>query len=158
TPAAAPASTPAPAPAGRRARDPRRARLPARAGAPGTPRGGRRRAGPARSDTRRPGGRPPWPRPAAAPPPRSTVLGAQRAALPVPLEGQVHELAQQIVVLDPARVPELGEHADGGEAGNGVDLVDVHLPRLALHQEVHARVAARVHGLEAAHAQLLRLA
>ena len=57
---------------------------------------------------------------------------------------------EQVGVGEPARLPQLREHADRGEAGDRVDLVHEQLARRPLQEEVDARVAGRVHRSEGA--------
>ena len=57
-------------------------------------------------------------------------VGESRAGLfPVALEGQFDQAVQKLGVRNAARFPELGIHADGGKARNGIDLVQVDLCR-----------------------------
>ena len=51
--------------------------------------------------------------------------------------------------------PQLGIHADRGKSWHGVDLVQIHLPVLGVHQEIYPRQAGTVDGLEGADGQLL---
>src|SRR4029079_14952062 len=158
SPAAARRYRPGRGAAGRRARDRRGAFLPAPANAPGPRPRARRRESRGRPDTRGRKERRRRPRPGEGPRRRSTVVGAQPSPLVMALETELDEAREQVVVIEAGGAPELGEHADRREAGDGVDLVHVLLSRLAVHQEIDARVAARVHGLEHAYAELPGLA
>src|SRR5262245_56177138 len=52
----------------------------------------------------------------------------------VALEPERDEAREEIRVGEPARLPELRVHADRGEAGDGVDLVQQHAARAALDE------------------------
>src|SRR5580698_64754 len=72
--------------------------------------------------------------------------------LAMTLQRQLNEFVDKLWVLDTTRRPQLGVHADGGETGQGVDLVEDDLRRLAFgcgsHQEIDAREACAVAGAE----------
>src|SRR3954447_26855867 len=56
----------------------------------------------------------------------------------VTLAAEIDEAADQIRVGPTSRGPEFRVHADGGESGHGIDLVEIDLPVLGIHEEVHA--------------------
>src|ERR687886_1020287 len=58
------------------------------------------------------------------------------------LEAQLGDAADQLGVRHPAGFPEFGEHADAGEPGHGVDLVQVHPPGAPLEEKVDPRQTA----------------
>src|SRR5688572_20768167 len=60
------------------------------------------------------------------------VIGLERRALAVAIEAELHQAPQQLLVLEAGGAPELGKHADGGEPGDGVDLVYHDLARRLL--------------------------
>src|SRR3954468_23178553 len=63
-------------------------------------------------------------------------------------EGQLHEAVEELLVGEAARGPELRVDARRGEARDGVDLVYEQPGCAAFEEEVHARHARRVYGLE----------
>src|SRR5919206_1842769 len=66
----------------------------------------------------------------------------------MPFEGQLHEAVEELFVGKAAGGPELCVDAGGGEAGDGVDLVEQQPVRAAFQEEVDARHARGVYGLE----------
>src|SRR5215203_1933934 len=66
----------------------------------------------------------------------------------MPFQGQLHEAVEELFVREAAGGPELRVDARGGEAGDGVDLVQQQPVRAALQEEVDARHARSVYGLE----------
>jgi len=65
-------------------------------------------------------------------------------AIFVAFDGQLDQAVQQLRVGQATGFPELGVHADFGEAGHGIDLVDVDFACLFLKKEVYTREAAEV--------------
>jgi len=59
----------------------------------------------------------------------------------VPLKAQIDEAADELAVWDARVFAQLGVHADIGEAGQGVDLIEYHIPCLCV-KEVQPRKAA----------------
>src|SRR5215212_9946677 len=72
-------------------------------------------------------------------------------------EGQLNEAVEEIFVGETTGGPELRVDARWGKAGDGVDLVDQQPVGAAFEEEVDARHARRVYGLEgrAGHAPYL---
>ena len=60
------------------------------------------------------------------------------AAAVVALEGEAHQLVDELGVGEAAGLPQLRVHRDRGEAGDGVDLVDQHAAPVGLVEEVDA--------------------
>src|SRR3954470_2831813 len=61
------------------------------------------------------------------------------------IERQLNQPRYQFRIRDTGGGPQFGIHADGSEAGHGIDLVHVDALRLAgIHQEIHARKAGTV--------------
>src|SRR5260221_4732824 len=73
--------------------------------------------------------------------------------LRVPFERKLDESVDQLRHGQPAVLPHLRVHADGGESGNGIDLVDVEAAGRRFEQEVDARHTAALHGEIAFHRQ-----
>src|SRR5690348_15399192 len=74
--------------------------------------------------------------------------------MPEPLHGEFYQAADELGIADAAGLPELRVHADLGEAGDGVDLVDVELAR-GCEEEIHPAHALAVEGLEGLYGKLL---
>ena len=73
--------------------------------------------------------------------------GAQVLALGVAFQCQLDEAVDEFAVADAAGLPQFGVHADGGEAGKGVDLVEVEALGAALESAVDAGIdQAEAHG------------
>src|SRR5207253_10183860 len=60
------------------------------------------------------------------------VTGAN--PLLVTFEGQLNQAVQKLRILQTARFPQLGIHADRGKAGDGIDLVHKEASRLAVKE------------------------
>src|SRR5688500_678886 len=73
---------------------------------------------------------------------------AQLLLLAMALDGELEKSIDQIGIGEAARFPHLRIHADGGEAGQRVHLVDEQLAGRARHQEVDAREPGAVDGAE----------
>ena len=63
-------------------------------------------------------------------------------------ESQIDEPIHQLCVGESSGFPQLGIHADAGEARNGVELVEQDAAAPAVEKEVDARVPGRADGLE----------
>src|ERR1700722_16155264 len=70
------------------------------------------------------------------------------------LNRQFYQPADELAVADTAGLPELRVHADLGEAGDCVDLVDIEFSLLG-KEEVHAAHTFAVQGLESPDRHLL---
>src|SRR5215469_3284333 len=66
--------------------------------------------------------------------------------LVVKFEGELNEFVDQFCVGNAGGFPQLGIHADGGEAGDGVELVEIDLAGLAIEEEIAAGHASSVDG------------
>src|SRR3954453_21250608 len=56
-----------------------------------------------------------------------------------PAQSEFDQDVEQLAVRDARVLEHFGIHADGGEARNGVDLVDVDLAGWGFHQEIDTR-------------------
>jgi len=72
------------------------------------------------------------------------VRPVQRAAGSAAFDGQVDEAADQFLDGHARGFPHLGIHGDRGEAGDGVDLVDVEIAVIFVEEEIHARHAGQL--------------
>src|SRR5437660_4325372 len=92
--------------------------------------------------------------------PLASAVGRPRLALrsspaiPVALEGEVDEAVDERDVVEARRLPHARVAAGRGEAGDGVDLVQEQTA-VVLEEEVDARHAGAVDGLEGRHTQFL---
>src|ERR1019366_9874 len=68
-----------------------------------------------------------------------------RLLLSVAVQRERDQAVQQLAEADSTVLPHLGVHADGGEARDGIDLVDVELVRGFLQKEIDARHAFALH-------------
>src|SRR6185369_10706950 len=75
----------------------------------------------------------------------------------VTLEAEIDETADQFRVGQTSRGPEFGVHADGGESGHGIDLVQINFAVLGVHEEVHASEARTINRFEGSDGQLANL-
>src|ERR671911_37741 len=66
----------------------------------------------------------------------------------MPFQGQLHQAVEEPFVRKAAGSPEFRVDAGGGEAGDGIDLVQQQPVRSAFQEEVDARHARGVYGLE----------
>src|SRR5262249_11676858 len=72
-------------------------------------------------------------------------IGDARACfIGVALQRQLDQPVQQLRIGDAACLPQLGIHADLGEARHGIDLVDVERAGIAVEEAIHPRQAAEV--------------
>src|SRR5215510_7530494 len=99
------------------------------------------------------------------PPPASRMRSSVRfkscfvlRAFPKTLHGQLDQPGHQLGKRQATGLPQLGIHADHGEARHGVDLVQIQPPGCALQKEVHPRQARRVDRLERGNRKALYLA
>ncbi len=81
---------------------------------------------------------------------KSALVGERGAgALGVALDGELDEGGDEVGVGEPCGLPELGVHGDGGEAWEGIDLIEVDAATSVwLHEEVDAGEAGEVAGAE----------
>src|SRR5690349_16992966 len=82
---------------------------------------------------------------------RSLTSTPPPVALLIAFDGQIHQPRHQFRQGDAACLPQLWIHADGGEARDGVDLVEQHALRRAFEEEIDARHASAVEHAEGAH-------
>ena len=84
----------------------------------------------------------------------------------VAIDGEGDEAVYQLFVGEAGGLPEFGVHADAGEAGHGVDFIEVDAGRFALpffgfgggfHKEVDAGEASAVAGAEGGDGHLANL-
>src|SRR5205807_9693768 len=75
----------------------------------------------------------------------------------VALQSQLDQPLNQLWVFYSGSRPQLGVHADRGEARHGIDLIEIYLAGLGVHQEVHAGQAGAVHCLERSDCHFLQL-
>src|SRR5207249_4448301 len=99
----------------------------------------------------------PPPPPVRAPAPRSSrpsrsfaipsvwrVACANGLLLGVALQAKLDQAVEQLRIGDPAGLPQLGIHADLGEAWHGVDLVEVDRAGVFVEEEIYPRQPAQV--------------
>src|SRR5437773_6955431 len=75
-------------------------------------------------------------------------LVGEAVALLLALDREADQFVQEARQGEAARLPELGIHGNGGEAGQGVQLVDENAVGAALEKEIHARHAGDPRGAE----------
>ena len=71
------------------------------------------------------------------------VNGERPLSVLVPFDSEAHEVVDQLRVGHPSRLPQLGIHADRGEAWQGVDFVHVRLAGAGFEEEIHPAPARR---------------
>src|ERR1700741_234567 len=71
-------------------------------------------------------------------------------------EGERDETVDQFAEGDAAGFPELGIHADGSEAGDGVHFVEIDLSALLFQEEIDAGHAAQLQGAKGGYGQILK--
>ena len=76
----------------------------------------------------------------------------------MPCERELNQAVEQSRVGQAAGLPQLGIHADGGEAGDGIDLVDENFSTGAIQQKIHPRHSFALAGAEGSYRQLLQAA
>src|SRR5215217_3860287 len=73
-----------------------------------------------------------------------TVHLDRAATFQRPLQRQSDQAVHQLVQRHAAPLPETRVHADGGEAGDGIHLIDVDMVAVAVHEEIAARHAGQI--------------
>ncbi len=80
----------------------------------------------------------------------TTLLSAVLILLLItmPFHSKLNQPVNQLRIRDTRSRPQLGIHADGCKSRHGIDLVQINLARLGIHEEVHARQTGAVHCAE----------
>src|SRR6185312_16955324 len=86
-----------------------------------------------------------------------TPAVARSALLLMPLKREFNESIDEFWILQSRGCPQLGIHADGGEAGHGIDLIHVKLVIVRIEQEIHARQPGTIYRLKCRDCHLLHL-
>ena len=73
----------------------------------------------------------------------------------MPLDSQPNQPLDQLRIRQARGGPELGIHADRSESRHGVDLIQIDLPGLRIHQEIYPAEPGAVHGAKGADCKLL---
>ncbi len=74
----------------------------------------------------------------------------------VQFEGEFDQAVDKLRVWQAGRLPQLGIHADGSEAGNGVELVDEDFSIRAIQEEIAARHTSSVDGAKGPNGVILK--